>query len=143
MRYGLFASAFSPFPHPGHLLIMSQAVGAGACDKIVALIHDDPTLERAKKIKPPLTVLERQICLSPLKYMARTIPYKTESELEHIYRIAARNHNCCIIVGEEYRDSEYIGKHMNIPVFFPKSPPWRGTEISERVAFAYASYLDQ
>ena len=140
MRYGLFASSFSPFPHMGHVCIIQQAIDKGACDSVVALLHRNPSIERPRKLIPPLTTFERMILLRGLKNVAQIVCYDTEQELEQIYRIACDWFDCCLIVGNEYRDSEYAGKHLNVPVFFPQSPPWHGTEIAHRIAFTYLNH---
>ena len=84
MRLGLFASAFDPFPHPGHLWAIQQALAAGACDAILAALQEDPSLERPSKRRPALSVEERTQLLLACRYVHAVVPYRTEHDLMEI-----------------------------------------------------------
>lgn len=140
MKYGLFASAFSPFPHMGHISIMEQAVAGGHCDSIFALLHADPSIERPNKRCPPLSVIDRSVLLHALRRVTRLAVYHTEKELHGLYAAISATTPCCLIVGEQYKAADYVGRDLNIPVFFPKEPPWHGADIIRTIHLAYIDH---
>ncbi len=133
MRLGLFASSFDPFPHPGHLWAMKQALYAGVCDGILAAVQVDPTSERPAKRKPALDIAERMMLLSSIRYVHQVVFYGTEADLLEIMRTlrpAVR------ILGEDHRHDHNTGDDMDppIPVFWAKrKPEWSGTAFLERM----------
>lgn len=130
MTLGLLSSAFCPFPHPGHLWAMEQAVESGVCLGILAALHEDPSLERGKP-KPVLTVEERGYLLAQLKYVQEVIPYRTELDL---YDLILTTRPSVLILGEDYRGKPYVGDDMPIPVFYAaRRPDWSGTAFRERM----------
>jgi glycerol-3-phosphate cytidylyltransferase-like family protein len=141
MRYGLFASAFSPFPHPGHVDVMHQAVSSGACDSVIALLHKDPSIERPFKRTPPLTVFERTVMLDAIRFVCKVIPYETESDLERFYKLAKQFIDCVVIVGKEYQDAQFTGRISTVPVFWSdRYYNWSGTEFSHRICWNHIAF---
>jgi len=135
MKYGLLASAFSPFPHPGHVYVMKQAREAG-CDGIVAFLHGDPSVARPFKIQPALSVKERTILLRPL--VTLIVPYKTESDLVKLYVRASDWLDCVLITGEEYRGTTFTGHDLGLPVVFTKRINGiSGTDYARRITTSY------
>lgn len=131
MRLGLHASAFDPFPHPGHLFAWQQALDAGACDGIVAAIHEDPSIERPEKRRPAMTVMERIAILEQFRVVQTVAVYDTEQQLRDLIR---GGKPACLIVGEDHRDDPVTGAEF-APVFWAKrNPEWSGTKIARRIA---------
>lgn len=142
MKYGLFASAFSPFPHPGHIWAMYQAMTKGGCQAIVALLHVDPSKDRPEKIPPALSANDREIILKAMIPVAKIIPYETETELYRLYQIAKESFDCTIILGEEYRGRPFTGHDLDMPVFHTKRDPrWAGMLYVKRIADSYRAWL--
>jgi glycerol-3-phosphate cytidylyltransferase len=132
MRYGILASAFDPI-HPGHIFAIEQAIYAGVCDKILAALHIDPTVERPDKHKPFMTVEERQIMLSGMRYIGWCEIYKTEPEL-HGLMIRYRGEISVRIIGEDHKEDKNTGDDIDIPVFFAKRRNgWSSTEFIKRI----------
>lgn len=131
-RIGFIASCFDPFPHPGHVWAMSQAVEACDLDEIVIALHIDPTIERPAKRKPALTVEERMYLLWSIKWVRRSpIPYNTEAELYNILKAVAPDVR---ILGDDYKDKTVTGDDLDIPVFYAKRrDDWSGTEFTKRI----------
>jgi len=130
MTLGLLASAFSPFPHPGHVWAMEQAIEAGACTGIIAALHEDPSLERGKP-KPVLTLEERGYLLSQLRHVYEVIPYQTEQDL---YDLILAVRPSVRILGNDYIGEPYVGDDLPIPVFYARRrDDWSGTRFRERL----------
>lgn len=143
MRLGLFASAFDPFPHPGHLWSMRQAIEAGACDGILAAVHVDPSVERPEKRKPALTVEDRTELLLACRYVHAVVTYRTEADLLEIMRT---RRPAVRILGEDHRHDHNTGDDLAppIPVFWAaRKPEWSGTEFSKRIAISYFNRVVQ
>lgn len=143
MRLGLFASAFDPFPHPGHLWSMRQAIEAGACDGILAAVHVDPSVERPEKRKPALHISDRMMLLGAIQCVKRVVFYGTEADLGTLMqhcRPAVR------IIGEDHKSDHNTGDDLDppIPVFWAaRKPEWSGTEFSKRIAISYFNRVVQ
>lgn len=130
MTLGLLASAFCPFPHPGAIWAMQQAIEAGVCEGILAALHIDPSLERGKP-KPALTVEERGYLLASIKYVAEVVPYETEQDL---YDLILAVRPSVRVLGDDYIGKPYAGDDLPIPVFYAKRrPDWSGTVFRERL----------
>jgi glycerol-3-phosphate cytidylyltransferase len=133
-RLGILASAFDPFPHPGHLWAIQQALAADACDAILAALHEDPTVERPAKRKPTLTVEERTELLLACRHVHAVVTYRTEADLLEIMR---NRRPAVRILGEDHRHDHNTGDDLDppIPVFWAKrKPEWSGTQMARRIA---------
>lgn len=78
MKRGFVASSFD-LMHPGYILMFQDA--KTVCDYLICGLHDDPTVDRPTKNKPILTLEERKIVLSSVKYVDEIVVYNTEVEL--------------------------------------------------------------
>lgn len=142
-KLGILASAFDPFPHPGHLWTIQQALAADACDAILAALQEDPTLERPQKRKPALSVEERTQLLLACRYVHAVVPYRTEADLLEILR---DRRPAVRIIGEDHRHDRNTGDDLEppIPVFWAKrKPAWSGTEMARRIYDTYADQRDR
>lgn len=132
MKLGLLASSFSPFPHPGIIFAMRQAMNAGVCDAVIAALHVDPSVERPEKRTSSTSVTDRTIMLEAIRYVAEVVQYRTEDDLR---RIIMDRRPAVLILGEEYRGVAHTGNEFAIPVFYARrSPGWSGTEFARRIA---------
>ncbi len=132
MKLGLLASSFSPFPHPGIISAMRQAVSSGACDAIIAALHIDPSVERPSKRESATNVTERSVMLEAIRWIAEVVPYRMEDDLR---RIITDRHPDVLILGEEYRGVAHTGHEFGIPVFYAhRCPGWSGTEFAQCIA---------
>jgi len=137
-KVGFIAGAFDPFPHPGVIWAMHQAVSSGACDEIVVALHEDPSLERSWKRKPALSVEERKIFVLALRYVSDVIVYQTESDLIEVIREVRP---ATRILGEDYKGKEFTGddlcRELGIEIFYAqREPGWSGTEMATAIADA-------
>jgi len=130
MRLGIFASAFDPFPHPGHLWAMKQALDAGACDGIIAAVQVDPTVERPEKRKPATSFAERMMMLEAIRYVRQTAFYGTEQDL---WMLIWRLKPACLIVGEDHQTDRVTGADL-APVFWAKrKPEWSSSRFVDAI----------
>ena len=112
LRIGILASAYDLL-HPGHVQMLSYA--KGRCDHLIAALHTDPSIERTYKNRPVQSVLERYIQLDGCKYVDEIIPYDTEEDLYNLLQIVKPDIR---IIGEEYKDKDFTGKELNIPLYY-------------------------
>lgn len=130
-RIGFIAGCFDPFPHPGQIWAMQQAVDAGACDSIVVALHTDPSKERPQKSRVYLSVEERKMLLEALKWTDRVIPYDTEADLIRILRETKPDVR---ILGDDYQGKPYTGHELNYPIFWAqRRPEWSATNFRARI----------
>jgi glycerol-3-phosphate cytidylyltransferase len=127
-KIGFTCSAFDLF-HAGHILMLKEA--KELCDYLIVGLQVDPSVDRPEKNSPVQTVFERFTQLSACKYVDEIIPYSTEEDLLNLLqtiRIDVR------IIGEEYKDKDFTGKDLDIPVFYNRRRHnISSTEMRERV----------
>jgi glycerol-3-phosphate cytidylyltransferase len=101
------------------------------CDYLIVGLQVDPSVDRPEKNSPIQTVFERFTQLSACKYVDEIIPYSTEEDLLNLLQTIKIDVR---IVGEEYKDKDFTGKDLNIPVFYNRRRHnISSTEMRERV----------
>ena len=127
-KIGFTCSCFDLF-HAGHIMMLKEA--KDQCDWLMVGLQTDPTLDRPEKNKPVQSVFERFVQLEACKYVDQIVPYATEKDLLDIlqsYPIDVR------IIGEEYRDKNFTGKELQIPLHFnQRKHSFSTTELRSRV----------
>lgn len=101
--------------HPGYILLFMEA--KQHCNHLIIGLHEDPSIERPNKHKPVQSLEERKLILSSIKYIDDIVVYKTEEDLNNIlinYKIDL------IILSDEYKNTNYTGYNLDIPVHFHK-----------------------
>jgi glycerol-3-phosphate cytidylyltransferase len=127
-KIGFTCSAFDLF-HAGHILMLKEA--RELCDYLIVGLQVDPSADRPEKNSPIQTVFERFTQLSACKYVDEIIPYSTEEDLLNLLQTIKIDVR---IVGEEYKDKDFTGKDLNIPVFYNRRRHnISSTEMRERV----------
>ena len=101
--------------HAGHILMLEEA--KLQCDRLVVGLQTDPTIDRPTKNKPIQSVTERYIQLAAVKYVDEIIPYSTEQDLSNLLKALPIDIR---IIGEDYRDKDFTGKELNIPLYYNK-----------------------
>ena len=112
LKVGLLVSSFDLL-HAGHMLILKDA--KEQCDWLIVGLHTDPTLDRPEKNKPILSVEERKIMIEGIKYIDDYFTYDTEQDLHDFIKVLNID---VLILGSDWKDKEYNGKDLNIPVYF-------------------------
>jgi glycerol-3-phosphate cytidylyltransferase len=129
MKVGFVASCFDLF-HAGHIMMLKEA--KTQCDYLIVGLQTDPTIDRPEKNKPVQSVFERFVQLQACKYVDEIVVYATEKELVDVllsYPINVR------IIGEEYRDRDFTGKNLGIPVYYnTRKHSFSTSELRQRVS---------
>tara|TARA_B100001778_G_C18588020_1_gene630851 strand:+ start:1056 stop:1556 length:501 start_codon:yes stop_codon:yes gene_type:complete len=126
---GVIAGAFDVI-HPGYIKMFTEA--ANHCDKLFVCVHEDPSLERPMKLKPILPIEDRLEMISSLNQVYYTVPYKTEKEL---YVYLYENHFDIRFLGEDYKDKEFTGSDLNIPIhYIRRDHGWSTTKFKTLIS---------
>lgn len=131
MRYvkGVIAGNFDVL-HPGYVKMFNQA--KKRCDKLIVLLHDDPSFERRDKLKPILTYLERKEMLLSLEAVDEVFLYLTEKGLVDLIKTVKPDVR---FLGDDYIDKEYTGKELNIAVsYINRDHGWSTTKYKTLIA---------
>jgi len=130
-RTGFIAGCFDPFPHPGVIKAMEEAVFSEKLDGFIVALHSDPSIERPEKSKPYLTLKEREIMVKAIKYVWYVEPYDTEEDL---LRILQETKPDVRVLGDDYKDKSFTGDHLDLPVYYCRRyVGWSGTDFRKRI----------
>ena len=116
--------------HPGYLKMFQEI--ESNCDKLIILLHDDPTIERPHKKKPILSVEERKEMLYQFTSCNLILSYNTEDEL--LFLIKSINPDVRFL-GDDYIGKDYTGKELGTPVhWINRSHGWSTTKFKEEIS---------
>ena len=126
---GVIAGNFDVI-HPGYIYMFDEC--KRHCDILLLLLHEDPSIERPEKIKPILSLPERNMILSSIKQINKIIPYQTEKDLYHILE----NEQIDIrFLGDDYKNKSFTGDDLNIPIhYLDRSHDWSTTKFKKMIA---------
>ena len=128
MGLGFTCSCFDLL-HAGHILMLEEA--KMQCDRLVVGLQTDPTLDRPEKNAPLQSVTERYIQLAAVKYVDEIIPYSTEQDLSNLLKALPIDIR---IIGEDYRDKDFTGKELNIPLYYNKREhDWSSSALRKKI----------
>ena len=136
MSKGLIAGCFDPFPHPGQLLAMEEAMLCTDIDSIIVCLHVEPSIERPDKAKCVMSLVERKIMLDAIGCVSEIVCYETEGDLEillHCLDYSVR------ILGADYAPKDgvpvtFTGCDLEKPVFFAQRyVGWSATDFRKRL----------
>ena len=118
--------------HLGYVRLFKELYNS--CHQPIILLHDDPTIERPKKLKPIHTIEERIELIKPyfLYDIAHFFTYNTEEEL---YILLKSIRPDIRLMGDDYIDKEYTGKDLGIPVkWVDRSHGWSTTKFKQAIS---------
>ena len=128
MTKALIAGCFDII-HPGYVKLFKEC--KVNCDKFIILLHSDPSIERPKKLKPVLSVKERKEMLLCFKQIDQVYQYTYESELYDLIKTIKPDIR---FLGEDYKDKDYTGKDLNIPVhWINRNHGWSTTKFKHKI----------
>lgn len=138
-KVGIVAGAFDVI-HPGYISMFKEC--RAYCDELVVFLNIDPSKEHFNKLSPVLSEKERVETLLALKYINAVYPYRKEQGLlEYLTKyktMYAGDSNSCNLIrflGDDYKDRNYTGKELNIPIhFIDRSHGWTTTQFKEKIA---------
>lgn len=126
---GFIAGAFDLI-HPGYIDMFHEA--KRHCDYLIVGLHKDPSLERANKPSPVMSVQDRRKILLAICAVNSVVVYKTEKEL---YNILKHEEIDIRFLGTDYIEADYTGKELDIPVhFINRKHGWSTTKLKNMIA---------
>jgi cytidyltransferase-like protein len=124
-----FVAGASDVIHPGYIKLFMDA--KEHCEKLIVLIHVDPSAERPHKLAPILSVEERAIILLELRSVDQIGAYHTEEDFKqwmHLHPEYVR------FLGDDYIDANYTGKDLPNPiVVVDRSHKWSTTTYKKAI----------
>jgi glycerol-3-phosphate cytidylyltransferase len=102
------------------------------CEKLIVLLHSDPSIERPEKLKPILSVNERMDILLSLRQIREVLVYETEEDLLDLIEWVNPEVR---FLGDDYMNKPYTGDKLNIPVhFLDRAHGWSTTKYKTLIA---------
>lgn len=139
-KVGVIAGSFDII-HPGYVRMFREAKD-NACEQLIVLLQDDPTIDRPEKCKPVQTWEERKEIIESIRWVDGVMKYSTEAELlglleDNIESIDVR------ILGEDYIGKSFTGSNLDIPLYFCKrSHNFSTTRLKEKIAESMRNKLE-
>ena len=131
-KVGVIAGNFDVL-HPGYIYMFNEC--KNYCEDLLLLLHDDPSIERAEKIKPILNLHERRMILSSLHQINRIISYETESDL---YKILSEQNIDIRFLGDDYKNKSFTGDNLDIPIhYLNRSHGWSTTKFKKLISKSF------
>ena len=128
-KIGVIAGNFDVI-HPGYIKMFNEC--KKNCDEFVVFLHDDPSIERPEKIKPILSVEERQEILLSLKQIDKVLTYNFESELHDLILLLNPHVR---FLGEDYKDKSFTGDDLSPKIHWIKRDHgWSTTKFKTLIA---------
>jgi glycerol-3-phosphate cytidylyltransferase len=106
------------------------------CDRVLVLLHTDPTIERPEKCKPILSVDDRLTMLHSLRQVDEVHTYTTEAELyDYLKSLSSRNPTLTRFLGDDYIGKSFTGDDLNIPIhYINRDHGWSTTKFKKQIA---------
>jgi glycerol-3-phosphate cytidylyltransferase len=129
MRKGVIAGNFDVI-HPGYIKMFKEC--KDNCDEFIILLHSDPSIERPHKLKPILSVEERDEMLMSIKYIDNVFTYTYERELLELLKIVNPQVR---FLGDDYKDKPFTGDDLKIPIhYLNRDHGWSTTKFKKLIA---------
>jgi len=130
MKIGFTCGAFD-LVHAGHYLMFAEA--KQHCDHLIVGLQEDPSIDRALKNKPVMSLEERLIILQGIKYIDSILIYQTEQDL--LDWLHANQHRLSVrIIGLDWKDKPFTGHELPIPVIFnARNHSYSSSELRQRI----------
>src|SRR3989344_7686777 len=130
MKKGFTCGAFD-LCHAGHILVFKEC--KQVCDYLIVGLQSDPSIDRPIKNKPVMSVEERKIILSAIKYVDEIVTYDTEAELYQLLKENKLGIDVRII-GADWKGKPYTGYDLPIPMYFnTREHGFSTSKLRERV----------
>ena len=102
------------------------------CDKLIVMLHEDPSIERPEKLKPVLSADERILILESLNQVDEVIVYQTENDLmEWLQHIEPDVR----FLGDDYIGKKFTGSDLEIPIhYLNRDHGWSTTKYKRMIA---------
>lgn len=128
-KIGVIAGNFDVI-HPGYIKMFKEC--KENCDLFYILLQTDPTIERPEKLKPILSVEERDEMLMSIKYIDNIFTYTTERDLVELLELLQPSVR---FLGDDYKGKNFTGSHLGIPIYYlDRSHGWSTTKFKKLIA---------
>ena len=108
VKKGITAGAFDVI-HPGYIRLFKEA--KLHCNHLTIALHEDPSTERANKLRPIQTLSERKEILESIKFIDNILFYKEESTfIKYLDEFDIR------FIGTDYKKGNYSAKNHKIEI---------------------------
>ena len=122
MIVGFIAGAFDVI-HPGYIHMFREA--KEYCDFLIVGLHKDP--ESNGKLKPVLSIEDREDILASLRFVDAVLVYEGEDEL---YELIKKTDPDVRFLGEDYKGKKFTGEDLNIQtVYLSRDHGWSTTKF--------------
>lgn len=129
LKKGVIAGNFDVI-HPGYISMFKEC--KENCDEFIILLHNDPSNERPEKIKPILSIQERDEMLMSIKYIDNVFVYDTEADLLNLLGLLQPDIR---FLGDDYKGKRFTGDNLNIPIhYLDRSHGWSTTKFKRLIA---------
>jgi glycerol-3-phosphate cytidylyltransferase len=127
---GIIAGNFDVI-HPGYVFMFNEM--KKHVNEIHVLLHIDPSLDRAEKIKPLLSVRDRKMTLLALKGITNVSSYNSEEEL---LKLIIDINPEVRFLGDDYKNrTDYTGYGLSPEIIFLKRDHgWSTTKFKNLIA---------
>ena len=127
LRVGVCIGAFDLI-HFGVIAMLEEAYNN--CDKLIVLLHEDPSVENGK-LKPIHDVAIRKYILEAIRYVDVVRTYKTEAGLIELLKEIKPDIR---FLGDDYRTKKITGAELNIPIhFINRDHGWSTTRLKKEI----------
>ena len=128
-KKGIIAGNFDVI-HPGYIAMFKEC--KSYCEEFIIFLHTDPSIERPKKLKPVLSVKDRDEMLMSIKYIDNVFTYTYESDLINLLKLIQPDIR---FLGDDYKGKTYTGFELDIPIhYLDRSHGWSTTKFKEEIA---------
>lgn len=129
IKKGVIAGNFDVI-HPGYIKMFKEC--KQHCDEFIILLHSDPSIERPHKLKPILSIEERDEMLMSIRYIDNVFVYTYETELLKLLNILSPDIR---FLGDDYKGKRYTGDTLKIPVhYLNRDHGWSTTKFKKLIA---------
>lgn len=116
--------------HPGYIYTFKEA--KRHCDKLLVLLHEDPSATRFSKYKPVISLYERYNVLMAVNDVDEVVTYQTEDDLIKLIEFYKPDLR---ILGDDYIGKRFTGDHLPIDVIYTtRSHGWSTTKLKNLIA---------
>ena len=128
-RIGVIAGNFDVI-HPGYIKMFKEC--KENCDLFYVLLHTDPSIERPEKLKPILSVEERDEMLMSIKYIDNVFTYTTENDLLELLKLL---NPAVRFLGDDYKGKPFTGYDLKIPIhYLNRDHGWSTTKFKTLIS---------
>ena len=120
--------------HAGHILMLKEA--KEQCDWLIVGLHEDPSVDRARKNSPIQNLTERRIQLEGCRYVDEIQEYSREKDLSILLEELRAIHGDRLvrIIGEDWRGKKFTGHDLDINIVYnSRSHNYSSTELRKRI----------